>query len=241
MKDYQLKTWRVKNIKEFYQKFEKILDERNEYILNNYEEIFKAKDSKEYYSRFNHFNILLDKINTLENSTRNEDNIEEIIKSKLYIYNEDILHWAQSSLNPKSKEEIILKVLANKIFNVSIICVSYVCGSELLDEDLLSDIIFIQSNVFDFSKWDDIHVDTLVDHYINYYTPNGVNILYSENKKFTNVFGNDKKYNVEPSKLIIDWKAVSMNCTIDLDNFKFNTLIDKSISEKESYVYKSTN
>lgn len=76
----------------------------------------------------------------------------------------DVYSWRKfsASIN-ESVDDIILKVLMNKIYNNSFVCLSLEQTNVNLPHEAWKDISFIISNVFSFDKWDSKHVNAYYD------------------------------------------------------------------------------
>ena len=200
------KNWRMTEDEVKY-KLEKILDDRIEYMVENLSNLDKCiRDEKMGSKRYVMIRDMLKYIDNTKSLT-----LDDIIKYKIAIYSVDIDNWTQSSLSPKSEEEIIVKILGQQMYKKfgDLICLSYACASKLMTEDLLSDILYIQSDNFSFKTWDDEHVNAYVDAACSSKTL-------------------DKNQ--------IDWRAIAINENFDIKTSKFRFAMEDNISDWGRYV-----
>lgn len=143
-------TWRISE-REFLRKVDVFIDEEYPKIIEFSKTIKNTtkgvgKELNDIFSKIRSVNY------TDKNSLRSLK-LSAIMK-------DDRRHWLEWSTQKHEPEEIIFRVLLNKYFDVYSLCYSYMCTvDELLSEKLIEDIMFINSDLFDFDYWDDYHVD----------------------------------------------------------------------------------
>lgn len=115
-------------------------------------------------------------------------------------------YWSEWSREYHEPEELIFRILINNYFNeVSSICYSYMCMVEnQLNEKLIEDIIFLNSDLFDFNYWDDFHVDIVTKIIIKGNKYNCVNDLKALLKSDNIRFNASPKLRTNISKLLDD-------------------------------------
>lgn len=145
-------TWRLTEA-EFYRKVD-------EWILVEFEKLKCNADSGAYIGECEkQINTSISKIKAAENDNQP---LSEIRKLKVIALCHDITFWSNFSRSYNDPDEVIFRILINRIFDVQHVCLSYICGvKNQLNEQMIKDIIFINSDLFDFTYWDDYHVDLI--------------------------------------------------------------------------------
>lgn len=217
------KPWRMTR-GTFMRKFEELLDERIEYFTNNLDTLYKTEDVRKAKRA---------KIKAIQYKMEDPKvKPMDMIKLKMEILSYDINFWTEGSLNPKSKEEIILRVLGSIYFkNDDLICLPYMLENVMVDEELLDDIIFILSGVFKFDYWDDEHVKVVVDHVLD-----NEDMLYSDNPEFNKIFKNSYEgyYYIQPHTDRISWKSLTWNPNFDM-KFTDNKYVTRKLTKVINY------
>lgn len=150
----QNKNWRLTK-KEFLQKVDQFISKEYPFAIEYYNSIKENGIKKEMSS-------LKDKINSynIESCCRT-DNTARKLKLEFIQKNTDKF-WKDWSLTHHEPDEIIFMTLIDRVFKTNNICFSYICGvDDNLTEDLIEDMMFINSDLFDFEYWDDKHVETV--------------------------------------------------------------------------------
>lgn len=89
----------------------------------------------------------------------NDQSESKIRKLKLEAICSNTDDWYNFSTTYHNSDDVIFRILLNRVFSVDSICLSYLCGvRNQLTEDLIEDILFINSDLFDFTYWNDYHV-----------------------------------------------------------------------------------
>lgn len=193
------KEWRFSR-EEYYEILNKWMDERIIYIDKHFKEFTKNLDTKSKAL----FTVALDKSKSLINSSF----VSSAVKEKMKFIVGDVDYWAETSINPSSLKEIMARIIANQMYGVNCICMTYVLNSELINsEEILDDICFLESGFFKFSIWDDKHVNAFINMMVNFRNKDK-KVKTKYNKEFIEVFNNlsESKYKkFNPSANCIDW------------------------------------
>lgn len=175
-----------------------------------------------------------------------KDELIEKVQEKNWVFG--IKEWSEFARNPQTKEDIILraicgtevgsKIIKNELNMKSIdcLCYTYLCSTQYMDEDLIKELMFISSPLFNldtyrpefieigfrFIKDKKSNIDDLIEDF------NEEQLMILENIKLL------AKYNVLREK--IDWRAVYRNPKIDTskDFYKNNKEYIQRVSKLEN-------
>lgn len=117
----------------------------------------------------------------------------------------DVRGWIDISSNANtSLEEIMIRAIASERYNLSLICYSFVCINQNLNEDYIDDLMFVCSGLFSFDKADDKYKFAVLDA-----IDKGPSYDPTTDKNLIKLYGRD---NI-PKRLrdCIDWSAISLN------------------------------
>lgn len=140
-----------------------------------------------------HINELLDPEYKIENRKKYEYDLR---KYRLELICCDVNAWCNYSNEIHPKEDVILGVLINNIFNVEYLCLTYsLANKEQWNTDMIEDVLFIQSGLFSFECWDDYHVELITGEICKGHNHNSINLL-------RDAFNNPDKYDKGFYKLV---------------------------------------
>lgn len=157
-----------------------------------------------------------------------------MLRYKCQLVECDMECWSDESFKPTNLKTLIAKLIADYLFDTKMVCISFLCTSPFINYDMIKDIMFIYSGLFDFDIWDDKHVDAVVEHAKLY----GTKAKYIDNQKILKLFkeekmvktsldGNTVQYKKFNDRL--DWNALLNNSVID--NIDIEELA-KSLAER---------
>ena len=233
-------TWRI-NEKEFLRKVDVFIDEEYPKIIEFSKTI---KNTTKGVGK--ELNDILSKIRS--GDYNNKNSLRALKLSA--IMKDNKRHWLNWSTQKHEPEEIIFRVLLNKYFDVYSLCYSYMSSVDgLLSEKLIEDIMFINSDLFDFEYWDDYHVDIVTKIMTKgnkYDSAEDLQLLLQSDIKLNDKFkfntqillnGGDTKFSTTPKnckrKVILreklDWYNIDKHQNIsDSFRIKYKDLIKKS-------------
>lgn len=108
----------------------------------------------------------LTKLKNAENSNASDDIVRKLKADLVCCGGGD---WSKFSLYKKeTPNDIVFMLLLNEVFDCSLVAYTYICEFSVLSEDLIKDMIFIESELFSFSYWDDKHVDLVNEIFQKY-------------------------------------------------------------------------
>ena len=90
------------------------------------------------------------------------------IKTKIHHYKSsswDTKDWADFSLSDHNEDDIRVRILAQTYFGEDCISVSYMLSASKVSEEFLEELMFITSPLFDFSYYDQDHIDAVCKFY----------------------------------------------------------------------------
>ena len=183
------KPWRMTQ-EEFYKRFDDMLLETYLNMSENYS-VFKENKKTEVLSALDKVKSIFKENKTIysaievESSTNrkkhninsitfseindllSEEEIKNVIKRNRKIFHNlftfsDNKLFSEFSCTFQNPEDIVFYLLIDRIFNSNLVCLSYICRYSRLSEDLIEDIMFINSELFDFKYWDDKHVQIVI-------------------------------------------------------------------------------
>lgn len=142
------KTWRISEY-EFYKRADEFLEKRLREINESVKTMAPGEHRKEVEK-------IMIELKTAHKINEPIDVIRQIEAKLVCAYGRD---WHTFSMKRKEKpEDIIFMILMNNIFGTPFVAYTYICEFSELSEELIEDILFIESELFGFSYWDDKHV-----------------------------------------------------------------------------------
>ena len=145
-------TWRLTE-EEFYKK-------ADEYISAEFEKVKKNAEEGKYIGECE--KQIICSLGKVRSAEQNGNSLSFIRKLKAETMCHDTTNWSNSRFYNSDHDSVIFRILINRIFDVQCICTCYVCGvKNQLTEQMIKDIVFINSDLFDFEYWDDHHVEII--------------------------------------------------------------------------------
>lgn len=100
----------------------------------------------------------------------NEDKLEDYLLAKLKILEHSDHYWSPVEVGAQT---IILLSIFYKLYDSHMACMSYIMGKNAMNDVLVEEIMFVESDFFDFTYWDQVHVNYVCDFFSSYVTPEG--------------------------------------------------------------------
>jgi hypothetical protein len=142
------KNWRYHNVEEYYNDILPYIDKKVNKVkaeINNYSKKKKDKLLKDI-SKYDR----LKKENALE---------VEILEAAANIVKQDVDDWIRASTDPNTPiKEIILRSIYGKTYNFNFICQNLLYNNINITDEVIEDLTYIRSSMFDFSSWNDKNV-----------------------------------------------------------------------------------
>lgn len=128
-----------------------------DYFINErYPKVDISKFEGEAYKEVSKWKWELD---CIKPDINNEKVMFTIRLLKLRIISATMEDWKNWSLEQQNAASIIFKLLMNRIFDIHNVCQTFICSvNDNLSEQMIDDIVFINSELFDFEYWDEYHV-----------------------------------------------------------------------------------
>ena len=150
----ETKTWRITDEHEFLVRADKYLSRHlKEFIENMEDSIHSETKARSIWNKY-------------ESYRENEDkfSLEAKVKGMLSIVLEDVKNWGEFSSDPKSTlDDIMLRFLISRVFGCSYASYLIISSNPYLTEAFIEDCIYVSSDLFKFSEWDDEHVKAVTD------------------------------------------------------------------------------
>lgn len=88
---------------------------------------------------------------------------ESIRKARVQLLSCDTKRWADKSINPVSKLDLLVRLILSKQYDGDLVCMAYITSCNIWDKEFLKTLIFCDSDLFDFDLWTDEYVDYVVN------------------------------------------------------------------------------
>ncbi len=150
----QIKPWRFVTEEEYYKEAIKYMTKHVNSFAENLD-VFKEDKKMSILHNISKYNKLY-----------NSGNFKpyNLLKEGVDIVREDVKGWGEfSSATDSALNDIMIRALIGKEFKFNYVATCLLHCNMLITEDFMEDMIYVESNLFKFEEWDDIHVKAVTD------------------------------------------------------------------------------